>query len=280
MSRIFVSHTKDDAACAESIRQGLEARGYSVWREPPTLSLKSVLYARTVNNAILGSAAIVLVWSGSASQSAWVERHILLAQRLKKPIVPVVLDSTDLPNILTVDNTIAGQAPCVDVTTKLLPHLPAPDSNDPIIALWEQASHDSLISINARKTAIEQASDMLKQEAQPHREAILALLEYIAQHDLMPGVRDKANAVLQEDAKKVAQVPLPPFLNPNDSRHIFAVRCKKGHISYFDKRRVCAAQGEGVREHEKPADTKLQKLVLKCKECGEELPVSIDCEGY
>jgi len=194
--------------------------------------------------------------------------------------VPVVLDSADLPNTLTVDNIIVDQAPCVDVAAKLLPHLPVPDSNDPIIVLWEQASHDSLISISARKTAIEQASDMLKQLAQPHREAILALLEYIAQSDLMPGVRDKASAVLQEDAKKAAQGPLPPFLNPDDSRHIFAVRCKKGHITNFDKRRVCVAQGMGVREHEEPAGTKLQKLVLKCKECGEELPVSIDCEGY
>lgn len=280
MTQIFVSHSSEDAECAEQIRLRLEAKGYNVWREPPTLSLKSVLYTRTVNNAIIGSATVILVWSGSATQSEWVERHILLAQRLKKPIVPVVLDGIDPPNTLTVDHIIVDQAPCADVAAKLMPHLPAPGSNDPIIALWEQASHDSLISINARKTAIEQASDMLKQQNQPHREAILALLEYLAQHDLMTGVRDKANAVLQEDAKKVAQIPPPPFLNPDDSRHIFAVRCNKGHITYFDKRRVCVAQGEGIRKHEEVTATKLQKLVLKCKECGEELPVSVDCEGY
>ena len=101
-----------------------------------------MLYARTIDNAIVGSAAVVLVWSSGAEQSEWVERHILLAQRLKKPIVPVVLDSTDLPNTLSVDNAIVGQASCADVAAQLLPHLPAPDSTDPIIALWEQASHD------------------------------------------------------------------------------------------------------------------------------------------
>src|SRR5512135_808169 len=105
MTTIFVSHAKEDAACAETIRKGLETRGYSVWREPPTLSLKSLQYTRTVENALLGSAAIVLLWSSSAAGSEWVERHILLAQRLKKPLFPVVLDDPDLPNTLIVDTT-------------------------------------------------------------------------------------------------------------------------------------------------------------------------------
>ncbi len=34
MTQIFVSHSPNDAECAEQIRQGLEAKGYSVWREP------------------------------------------------------------------------------------------------------------------------------------------------------------------------------------------------------------------------------------------------------
>ena len=86
MSQIFVSHASNDTECAEQIRQGLEARGYSVWREPTSLSMESILYLRTIENVILGSAAVILVWSSSAAQSEWVERHILFAQRLKKLI--------------------------------------------------------------------------------------------------------------------------------------------------------------------------------------------------
>src|SRR2546429_9443345 len=106
MTQIFVSHTQDDTACAEKIRLGLEARGYSTWREPTSLSIESILYPRTIENVILGSAAVILVWSSSAASSEWVERHLLFAQRLKKMIVPVVIDSAGIPPTLIVDTII------------------------------------------------------------------------------------------------------------------------------------------------------------------------------
>src|SRR2546421_12503580 len=111
MSTIFVSHSKEDADCAEYIRQGLEAKGYTTWREPSSLTMESILYPRTIENVILGSAAVVLIWSRSAAQSEWVERHILFAQQLEKPIVPVMLDGIDLPTTLIVSTTITGQPP-------------------------------------------------------------------------------------------------------------------------------------------------------------------------
>src|SRR6266487_3011114 len=92
ITQIFVSNAQNDAACAETIRQGLEIRGYSTWREPTSLSMESILYPRTIENVILGSAAVILVWSSSAAPSEWVERHVLFAQRLKKLIVPVMID--------------------------------------------------------------------------------------------------------------------------------------------------------------------------------------------
>ena len=38
MTQIFVSLTSMDAECAKQILQVLEARGYSIWREPTSLS--------------------------------------------------------------------------------------------------------------------------------------------------------------------------------------------------------------------------------------------------
>src|SRR5437762_2273068 len=114
MITIFVSHAQEDAECAEQIRQGLDAKGYSFWRETASLSMESILYPRTVENDLLRSAAIVLVWSSSAAHSEWVERHILFAQRLKKLIVPVVIDGIGLPPTLIVDTIITGQVPCKD----------------------------------------------------------------------------------------------------------------------------------------------------------------------
>jgi len=275
MPAIFVSHTKEDADCAEHIRQGLEVKGYTTWREPTCLTIESILYPRTIENVILGSAAVVLVWSSSAVQSEWIERQILFAQQLKKPIVPVVIDSTGLPNTLIVNTTITSQAPCTDVAASLTaqPDFPPSQSTDPLIALSEKAAHEF---IRIRKESIDQAAEMLRRDE--HRAAVLALLEYLAHNDLMMGVRDKAQEVLDADAKK--GVAHPPLLRSGESRHIFGVRCRNGHITYFDKRRVCSAQSAIVRRLTQRAGKELDELVLTCEQCGEETMVPVDCEGY
>src|SRR6266702_7049099 len=133
MTQIFVSHASNDAECAEQLRQGLETKGYSVWREPTSLSMESLLYPRTIENVILGTAAVLLVWSSSAAPSEWVERHILFAQRLKKLIVPVVIDGTGLPPTLIVETVITSQVHCANVVKQLPPEFPQPDSTDSLL---------------------------------------------------------------------------------------------------------------------------------------------------
>jgi hypothetical protein len=274
MTQIFVSHTHADAACAETIRQGLEARGYSTWREPTSLSMESILYPRTIENVILGSAAVILIWSSSAAASEWVQRHILFAQRLKKLIVPVVRDGTDLLPTLIVNTVISGAVPCTDVVKHLPPDFPQPNSTDSLITLSEQAAHEFL---RERKEAIDHAAQMLSQGE--HREEVLAILEYLAHNDLMMSVRDKAQEVLDADAKRVN--PPPPFLHPDDSRHIIGVRCKQcSHITYFDRRRICSAQSHFVRTRATLAGKELDKFDLPCEKCGRIIPTRVDREGY
>ncbi len=259
-----------DADCAEHIRQALEAKNYTTWREPTSLTMESILYPRTIENVILGRAAVVLVWSSSATQSEWIERHILFAQQLKKTIVPVVIDGTGLPTTLIVSTTIISQTSCTDVAAQLLPHLPPPDSTDPLIVLSEKAAHEF---IRIRKEAIDQAADMLKRGE--HREAVLAILEYLAHNDLMMGVREKAQEVLDADAKKATA----PAFRPEDSRHIIGMRCKNGHITYFDKRRICLDKETIVRSVQR-AGLDLDERDLTCGQCGEAIKVHVDCRGY
>lgn len=114
---------------------------------------------------------------------------------------------------------------------------------------------------------------MLKQGE--HREAVLAILEYLADDDLMTGTREKAQEVLDADSKKVT--PPPP---PNQSRHIFGVRCRNGHVSYFDKRLVCSAYKKVPREIRKSAGIELDELHLNCDQCGVEVIAREDCRGY
>ena len=100
MTTIFLSYASDDRACAEQVRQGLEQAGYTVWREPDYPTPSDASYPYVVENGILGSAAVVVLWSQSAASFAWVKRHILFAQRFFKPLVPVRLDETSLPSTL------------------------------------------------------------------------------------------------------------------------------------------------------------------------------------
>lgn len=270
MSTIFLSYAREDLHCAEQIREGLTASGYRVWREPDYPTPREQSYPYVVENAILGSAAVVVLWSHSAASFAWVKRHILIAQRFFKPLIPITLDETALPSTLLVES-LAGSEPCSDIVTHLLPAL---DSSDPLLTLGEQASNQQ--SIRVRKEAIDQAATMLQQG--DHREEVLAILEYLARNDLMTGVREKAQGMLAAATPQhTAAPPAPPApARPQDARHLFSVRCKNGHVTTFDRRVVCSQKSEVARAVMRGLD----ELILTCATCGEKMAVNVDCEGY
>ncbi|GAC1408101.1 MAG: hypothetical protein NVSMB49_28290 [Ktedonobacteraceae bacterium] len=277
MTRIFVSHTPEDTPCAEKIRTDLEAKGYTIWRQPESLQMSDILYPRTIETMILGSAAIILVWNKRASQSEWVERHVLLAQRLRKLLLPVLLDRTPLPITVVISTSISTQMPCTDVIAHLLQSsiLPAPENTDQLIAFSEQAAHDL---IRERKAAIDMAAEMLTRNE--HREAVLAILEYLAHNDLMMGVREKAQDVIDADTNRQIPPSPKPLFKLQDSRHMFGVRCKNGHVTYFDKRRVCSMPKSTIHRVVRRAEAEMDELDLECDTCHEPITVRIDCEGY
>jgi TIR domain len=275
MTTIFVSYTTEDMDCAEHIRLGLEAKGYTSWREPSSLSIESILYPRTIENVILGSSALVLVWSDSAARSDWVERHLLFAQQVQKPILPVLLDGTALPNTVVGVMPINSSTSCVDAVAQLLPLLPPLMGEDPLLKLAEQAAHQY---IRERKAAIDAASAMLPQlPSGRQREAVLAILEYLAHNDLMDGVREKAREALTPYTKQAAS-PAPS--NTRDSRHTFGVRCKNGHVSYFDRIEVCTTYAKFPREIRQSAGQELDEVILTCDTCGVEVSARVDCSKY
>jgi hypothetical protein len=273
MTRLFLSYAPENTTCAEALRTGLEAQGYTTWREPPYPNSNSASYPHMIETAVLGSAAIVLIWSQHAAQNAWVERHLLFAQTLKKPIFPLRLDTTSLPTTLVSVSPLTIQTDCIDAVAALLalPTFPPVHSTDALITLSELAAHDY---IRERKAAINQAADLLARGE--HAEEVLALLEYLATKDSIMGVREEAQKVLDAHAKKAAP---PPAFRPQDAHYIFGVRCKNGHLSYFDKRVVCAAYTPIPRLLD-PVGKPLDELHLTCETCGEEIVAHVDCEGY
>jgi hypothetical protein len=265
MPTIFLSYGSSDLTCANQVRQGLEEARYTVWRKPDYPTPHDMSYPYLIENAILGSTAVVVLWSHSAASFAWVKRHILIAQRFFKPLFPVRLDEISLPSTLLIEG-LSGKEPCSDIVPLLLPRLPAPDSTDVLLKLGEQASHKY---VHVRKEAIDQAAAML-QNGQ-HRAEVLAILEYLARNDLMTGVREKAQSVLNAATQQEMVASSAPT-RPQDARHLFGVRCKNGHITTFDRRKVCAQRKEIMRG--------LDELILTCATCGDTMAVDVDCEGY
>ena len=269
-TQIFISHSHDDVACADRIREGLEAAGYAVWKDTQSITPGSPSYVRAIENGIRGSAATIVVWSASAAVSEWVEREILFSQQLQKPIYPVVIDGTEPSIILIAVQSVTSAPPCADAVALLLPHLPPPDSDDELMTVAALLAHEH---IKVRKEGIARAARLLA--AGQHREPILALLEDIARKDLISGVRESARRVLDAERQKNT-----PPARPDESRHIFGARCPNGHITYFDRRRVCPDSGTFVRQIVHRGGTELDEIYLKCETCGCEFSVPVDCEGY
>jgi hypothetical protein len=199
MTSLFLLHASEDAARAESLRTSLTIQGYCVWCEPLSLQVSDVVDPRTIENAILGSAVVLLLWSKSAARSPEVARHLPFALHLKKAVLLLLLDQTGLPATLRSNPPFMVQSLSMDIVTQLMQHslLPSPDSVDPLFTLAQLAASNLL---SERKAAVRQADAMLERSEQ--RAAVLAILAYLAQHDLMIGVRELAQEALDADVRR------------------------------------------------------------------------------
>ena len=94
----FISHAGKDTAQARVIETGLGAK--RVWLDHSEIRLGALLGRELLSN-IRASRALVLVWSKRAAKSPWVQSEWIAAATLGKPIVPIRLDQTPLPQALT-----------------------------------------------------------------------------------------------------------------------------------------------------------------------------------
>jgi hypothetical protein len=199
MISLFILHASEDAECAQALRAGLEAQGYRIWREPRSVQMSNIFRPHASENAVLESAVVLLVWSGSAAGSVEVARQLPFALDLKKTILPLLLDQTELPAMLHSSAPVVQQLPCTEIVEHLMQQslLPPPDSVDPLIMLAQLAASDLL---SERKAAVQHADTMLQRDQQ--RPAVLAILAYLAQDDPMIEVRKPAQEVLDEDVRR------------------------------------------------------------------------------
>lgn len=142
-----------------------------------------------------------------------------------------------------------------------------PNELDSIKALLAHAH------IAERKAGIARAERLL--QADQCRDQLLPLLEQVASYDLMITVREEAERVLREDRQR-----RQPPARPDESPHIIHVTCSKGHVSHFDRRRICPPSSKFKRETVTRGGKQIDEMYLKCTTCGAEVIVDVDCEGY
>ena len=282
MTRIFVLHATEDAVCASRIRQDLTTRGYIVNDEVQTLDVSGRIYQHSAKIALLGSAAVILLWSGNAARNERIWNAVRFVQQLKRSLLPVTLDSTAFPEVLQGVVPTLAVPPYDTVVAALAPSLPPAQSSDPLFTLYDQVMN---VAPTGRKEAIDDAQTLLNngQVTGTGRDAILALLTCLAQDDPILSVRESAQELLDKTpstnpSTTDAAMPFPttpaPLSRPsatNNARFIF--RCSHGHDTEFDTRELCKRDKVMIRGQE-------EGVLITCPVCHVERIVEIDCRGY
>ena len=123
--------------------------------------------------------------------------------------------------------------------------------------------------ISQRKAGIDMGRERLANGQE--RELVRALLEEVADHDPLVIVQELAQAALAEDDARHSTA---------SPAYVFGATCPKGHVSYYDRRKVCPKSEELVWRVVLRGGQDVNQVRLRCKTCGEEFFVEVDCEGY
>jgi hypothetical protein len=89
MSHIFISYSKQDVDFVRYLRTLLQDAGFPVWVDEQGLT-PSERWWRTIEQKIQEAQAVVVVMTPAAYESDWVERELLLAEKLGRPIFPIL----------------------------------------------------------------------------------------------------------------------------------------------------------------------------------------------
>lgn len=102
-AKVFVSHSHADRDTAVDLNRVLTKHGAQVFLDQARIEAGDALPDR-LRDGIRWCDRFLLVWSTSASRSTWVAEEWNYAYDQKKKILPYVLDSTSLPDVL--DNLV------------------------------------------------------------------------------------------------------------------------------------------------------------------------------
>lgn len=96
MQQIFVSYSRKDIGFVRRLAGDLEAAGYDVWWDVSDLRGGDD-WLRVIPAAIKASDAFLVVLSPNSAVSEWVEKEYAQALYLRRKIIPIMLEQSDVP---------------------------------------------------------------------------------------------------------------------------------------------------------------------------------------
>jgi hypothetical protein len=146
--------------------------------------------------------------------------------------------------------------------------------------LTQLASNLQSEQVAERRNAVQRAAALLAERScqDACRDRIVELLRNVVANERFPTVRDDAQTVLANLREGVEAT-----MNAADRAYMIGVRCKHGHVSYYDRRRVCNDQSQFMRETVRVDERKTERFFVPCRTQGcteKRLTLEIDCQEF
>ena len=140
----FVSYSRLDSDYVKKLVTFLRDQGLDVWVDGDVDY--GDRWSTVIRTKIAGCAAFVVVMTPNGAESEWVEREIALAERTRKPILPLLLDGEPFWRLSSIhhEDVTGGRMPGRGYVLKLRTHLrsasPPPKKEIPPGRWWSRAA--------------------------------------------------------------------------------------------------------------------------------------------
>lgn len=120
MSHVFISYNRQDRAYVEQLATFLQEQLFNVWFDA-RIAPSDEWWDR-IEDAIEQCGAFIIIMTPAAHKSKWVKREMLLADKLGKPVFPLLLDGEEWNFYVHVqyEDVREGQNPSFDFVGRLM----------------------------------------------------------------------------------------------------------------------------------------------------------------
>jgi hypothetical protein len=120
MSHIFISYSRKNIEYAKKLQKALERKKYLVWRDENEI-LPGDNWLQSIFDGVKKCSLLVVIMTPDSLDSKYVEREILVAETLKKPTIPLLLEGDCFLFFINTqyDNVSGGKLPSEKFYKKL-----------------------------------------------------------------------------------------------------------------------------------------------------------------